>query len=232
MEIFVGNLPFGLTRDELAAFFGKIGEIEKIRMMFDAEGRFRGMAYVSFTDPACAKEAVNTLNGEELGGRPMRVDFSRPSRPRFNGFGAGFSAEKPRRKFFRRDANGESPRREGNFDESARPYRKFSDSTRGEKNFDDSRERPSRNFSNSPREERNFAGDSRPQRKFSDAPRGDFRDGGFRKKSFGENKPPYKPHFGAKFRRNRDENDFGEPRPHHHAKSPYRRDNTPPDLDF
>jgi|GEM_PF-763087 len=211
MEIFVGNLPFGLTRDELAAFFGKIGEIEKIRMMFDAEGRFRGMAYVSFTDPACAKEAVNTLNGEELGGRPMRVDFSRPSRPRFNGFGAGFSAEKPRRKIFRRNENGESQNRERNFGDAPRP---------------------SRNFSNSPREERNFAGDSRPQRKFSDASRGDFRNGGFRKKSFGENKPPYKPHFGAKFRRNRDENDFGESRPHHHTKSPYRRDNTPPDLDF
>lgn len=207
MEIFVGNLPFGLTRDELADFFGKIGEIEKIRMMFDAEGRFRGMAYVSFANPDCAKEAVNTLNGEELGGRPMRVDFSRPSRPRFNGFGAGFSAEKPRRKFFRRAENGGQPGADENSAESARPYRKFSDGPRPQRTFDDSRERPQRSFGNSPR--------------------GNFRDGGFRKKSFGENK--HKPHFNSKFRRRPDSDDFGEPR---HQKSPYRRDNTPPPLDF
>ena len=94
MEIFVGNLPFSLTQDQLADCFGKIGPIQKIRMMYDSQRRFRGMAYIDFEDPSNARAAVEQLNGADLGGRPMRVDFSRPIRPRFTGFGAGFGSQK------------------------------------------------------------------------------------------------------------------------------------------
>ena len=62
MEIFVGNLPFSLTQDQLADCFGKIGPIQKIRMMYDSQRRFRGMAYIDFEDPSNARAAVEQLN--------------------------------------------------------------------------------------------------------------------------------------------------------------------------
>ena len=99
MEIFVGNLSFDLSKKELEETFCKFGEISNIKMMFDTQGRFRGIAYISFVEDANAKNAIAEMNGIELKGRPMKVDYSRPARPRFNGFGAGFRnrKKKPRR---------------------------------------------------------------------------------------------------------------------------------------
>ena len=100
MEIFVGNLPFDLTRSELETAFSPFGEIVKTRMLFDRDGRFRGIAYVEFAETADAKKAIAELNGVDLKGRAMRVDYSRPARPRFEGFGGAFSnpdKKRPRR---------------------------------------------------------------------------------------------------------------------------------------
>ena len=101
MEIFVGNLSFDLTKAELLNAFSEYGEITNVRMLFDAEGRFRGIAYLDFTDDTKAKEAISKMSGVVLNGRPMKVDYSRPARPSFNGFGAGFKNR--RKKFFSRN---------------------------------------------------------------------------------------------------------------------------------
>ena len=94
MEIFVGNLPFSASEADISEFFSKCGEVSGVRMLLDAHKRFSGKAYVSFASDGDAKNAIATQNGADFGGRKLRVDYSRPAAPRFNGFGAGFKRPK------------------------------------------------------------------------------------------------------------------------------------------
>ena len=94
MEIFVGNLPFEVTQEELNAAFAQYGEVASIKMLTDREtGRFRGIAFVTMNDAEQGANAIKSLNGADMGGRAMRVDDSKPreSRPgnRVGGFGGG-----------------------------------------------------------------------------------------------------------------------------------------------
>lgn len=98
MEIFVGNLPFDITEQEIRDKFAEIGVVSNVKMLMDKfSGRFRGIAFVSMDDQAQAEKAVETLNGADLGGRPMKVDKSRERGDRFNGFGGGFQRQGGRR---------------------------------------------------------------------------------------------------------------------------------------
>ena len=98
MEIFVGNLPFDITEQEIRDKFAEIGAVSNVKMLMDKfSGRFRGIAFVSMDDQAQAEKAVETLNGVDLGGRPMKVDRSRERSERFNGFGGGFQRQGGRR---------------------------------------------------------------------------------------------------------------------------------------
>lgn len=109
MDIFVSNLPFQITEREISDAFAAHGEVSGVKMLFDkVSGRFRGMAFVSMERPSDAEAAIAALNGADLGGRPMRVDWSRPREERFNGFGGGFG--RGRRSGFRR--GGDSGERE------------------------------------------------------------------------------------------------------------------------
>ena len=93
MEIFVGNLPFDITEQEVADAFAQHGTVSKIKMLTDREtGRFRGIAFVTMDDDTQAKAAIDALNEKDLGGRPMRVSQSRGKDerpPRFSGFSGG-----------------------------------------------------------------------------------------------------------------------------------------------
>ena len=99
MEVFVGNLPFDLTKKALIDAFREFGEIGIVRMMFDAQNRFRGIAYVEFVEDDCARRAIAEMNGKEIGGRVVKVDYARPLRPRFNGFGGAFGKGEKKRLF-------------------------------------------------------------------------------------------------------------------------------------
>ena len=91
MEIFVGNLPFDITEQEIRDKFAECGAVSNVKMLMDKfSGRFRGIAFVSMDDEQQAQAAIETLDGAELGGRPMKVDRSRERTERFNGFGGGF----------------------------------------------------------------------------------------------------------------------------------------------
>lgn len=91
MEIFVGNLPFEVTQEEIASAFGKFGELAGVKMLTDREtGRFRGIAFVTMNDAEQATAAIKELNGADLGGRPMRVDESKPRESRPSGNRGGF----------------------------------------------------------------------------------------------------------------------------------------------
>ncbi|CAI7673497.1 unnamed protein product [Penicillium bialowiezense] len=88
--LFVGNLPFSATEDALHEVFGAQGSVLGIRLPTEQEtGRPKGFGYVQFASIDEAKAAHSALNGEEIEGRAIRLDFSTPRPPRENGGGFG-----------------------------------------------------------------------------------------------------------------------------------------------
>lgn len=90
MDIYVGNLPFSATEEEVAELFAPFGAVEKVKIVMDREtGRPRGFCFVTLADSSRVKEAADAVNGQELGGRPLRVNPAEPREPRPGGFGGG-----------------------------------------------------------------------------------------------------------------------------------------------
>jgi RNA recognition motif-containing protein len=91
--IYVGNLPFTATEDEVRGLFEKHGKVESVKLINDREtGRPRGFGFVEM--PASdSQAAIAQMNGFNMGGRPLRVNEAqeRPARgPRPGGGGGGF----------------------------------------------------------------------------------------------------------------------------------------------
>lgn len=82
-RIYVGNLPFSATEDEISALFGEYGTVTGVNLITDREtGRPRGFGFVEMSDGA--EEAIDALNQRNMGGRDLTVNEARPreSRPR------------------------------------------------------------------------------------------------------------------------------------------------------
>lgn len=91
-KLFVGNLDFKATRQEVEDLFAEVGEVEEVFLPTDrATGRPRGFAFVTFVNEDHAEEAIERFNGYELSGRELRVNAAeeRPPRPSFGGGGGG-----------------------------------------------------------------------------------------------------------------------------------------------
>jgi RNA recognition motif-containing protein len=96
-NIFVGNLSYQTTQEELIAAFSQYGNVERAALVTDRmTGQPRGFAFVEMTNRNEAEEAIARLNGAELHGRTMNVNEARPkpeggfgggNRPRGNGGG-------------------------------------------------------------------------------------------------------------------------------------------------
>ena len=87
--IYVGNLPFSATEDEVRSLFENYGKVESAKIIMDREtGRPRGFAFVEM-DSADAQNAIAQTNGRDMGGRPLRVNEAqeRPRGPRPGGGG-------------------------------------------------------------------------------------------------------------------------------------------------
>jgi RNA recognition motif-containing protein len=90
MRIFVGNLPWTTTEDELARLFEPFGIVDRAQIATDREtGRSRGFGFVDMPDSSEAQAAIAGLNGTSHGGRPLTVNAARaregenrPRRPR------------------------------------------------------------------------------------------------------------------------------------------------------
>jgi RNA recognition motif-containing protein len=85
--IYVGNLPFNATEPDLRALFERHGTVESVKLINDREtGKPRGFGFVEMA-PADAQAAIQALNGQQLGGRPLRINEAqeRPQRPRQGG---------------------------------------------------------------------------------------------------------------------------------------------------
>ena len=75
MDIYVGNLPYSVTRDEVADLFAEHGHVRGVHLVTDREtGRSKGFAFVTMPDDSDARNAMEALNGASLGGRALRVN--------------------------------------------------------------------------------------------------------------------------------------------------------------
>jgi RNA recognition motif-containing protein len=73
-RLFVGNVAWSVTEVELRELFSEAGEVAEVKVMLDREsGRPRGFAFVEMGDENGAAQAIDALNGRELGGRPIAV---------------------------------------------------------------------------------------------------------------------------------------------------------------
>ncbi len=82
-KLFVGNLPFSATEDQLRDMFGQYGEIVDVKLISDRmTGRSKGFAFVEFADEASAQAAIEGTNGKDMGGRAIVVNVARPPAPR------------------------------------------------------------------------------------------------------------------------------------------------------
>jgi RNA recognition motif-containing protein len=96
-NIYVGNLSFNATEDDIREAFAQYGEVSSVSIITDREtGRPRGFAFVEMPDSEKAKEAIEKLNLAEIDGRAITVNEARPKRerPRRGGGGGGGRRER------------------------------------------------------------------------------------------------------------------------------------------
>lgn len=100
MDIYVGNLPYEFSDQELSEVFAQFGEVVSAKIILDREtGRSKGFGFVTMSNDEEANAAVAAMDGAEIAGRPAKVNSARPreerprrtfsSGPRQGGFGGG-----------------------------------------------------------------------------------------------------------------------------------------------
>ena len=89
-KLYVGNIPYETSEDDLQTLFAQAGGVESVNVMRDREtGRARGFAFVDMKSDADAQNAINQLNDQPFGGRRLTVNEARPQVPRGGGGGFG-----------------------------------------------------------------------------------------------------------------------------------------------
>ncbi|MBC7421463.1 MAG: RNA-binding protein [Bdellovibrio sp.] len=91
-KLYVGNLAFSVTDDELQQAFTSFGNVLSARVVMDRmTGRSKGFGFVEIEDDSQADQAVAKMDGQTIGGRPVRVSEAKPQedRPRGGGGGGG-----------------------------------------------------------------------------------------------------------------------------------------------
>jgi RNA recognition motif-containing protein len=87
-KLYIGNLPFSATEDELRDLFGRHGSVDTVNVITDREtGRPRGFAFIEMGDDSMAADAIRGLDGTDLGGRSIRVNEAQDRR---GGGGGGY----------------------------------------------------------------------------------------------------------------------------------------------
>ena len=89
-KLFVGNLSFDTTENDLQDAFAAHGTVMETNLMMDREtGRPRGFGFITMNSPEEAQKAISALNGSQLGGRALTVNVAKPREERPAGGGGG-----------------------------------------------------------------------------------------------------------------------------------------------
>ena len=87
-KLYVGNLSFNSTEEDVADAFSQYGTVTSVTLISDREtGRPRGFGFVEMSSDAEAQSAMQALDGQELGGRNLKVNVAKPREPRGGGGG-------------------------------------------------------------------------------------------------------------------------------------------------
>ena len=87
-KLYVGNLPFNTTEQDLESLFASAGTVDTVNLMRDmATGRARGFAFVEMGSDEEAQQAISMLNDRDFGGRNLTVNEARPKTSSGGGFG-------------------------------------------------------------------------------------------------------------------------------------------------
>lgn len=88
MKLYVGNLSFATSSQDLQDLFSQVGTVESASVVEDREtGRSRGFAFVEMSSKEEGEAAINEFNGKEIGGRALKVNEAKPREPRAGGGG-------------------------------------------------------------------------------------------------------------------------------------------------
>jgi len=90
MNLYVGNLPYATTDENLEAMFTEYGQVESARVITDRySGRSRGFGFVEMSSNSEAEAAIQALNGKDMNGRALTVNEARPREDSRGGGGGG-----------------------------------------------------------------------------------------------------------------------------------------------
>ena len=90
MDIYVGNLPYSCTEEEVSELFSAHGPVQRVKIITDREtGRSKGFGFVTLSDESQLNAAIEAVNGFEFQGRVLRANASEPRPPRQGGGGGG-----------------------------------------------------------------------------------------------------------------------------------------------
>ncbi len=89
-KLFVGNLSFNTTENDLTSAFGAHGTVVETNLMMDREtGRPRGFGFITMSSPEEAQKAIEAMNGKSVDGRALTVNVAKPREERPSGGGGG-----------------------------------------------------------------------------------------------------------------------------------------------
>ena len=93
-KLYVGNLSYAVTEDELRELFAQAGNVTSVAVIKDRDtGQSKGFAFVEFSTQADAQKAISRFNGQKLGERTLTVNLARPreERSRSGGYGSSYN---------------------------------------------------------------------------------------------------------------------------------------------
>lgn len=96
-KIYVGNLSYSVTADQMNDFFTQFGEIVEVKLISDREtGRSKGFAFITFTSQQSADKAVEEADGTEFEGRRLKVNIAKDDARRSGGSGGRYQGNAAR----------------------------------------------------------------------------------------------------------------------------------------
>ena len=98
-KLYVGNLPYSTTEDELRTMFSEAGTVSSVALIKDRDtGQSKGFAFVEMSNQVEAEKAISMFNGHMLGERELKVSLARPKEERGpGGFGGNRGGHRPQR---------------------------------------------------------------------------------------------------------------------------------------